>query len=859
MTDRVGAASYELSADLTPLRRDMSDADRLVRKTGAATESAFGKQAAGGINKASSASGGLMAKWNNMASKGGITGALLGGVGLGAGLGAFTAVSAGISAVSDTITGAVAAAAEFQDQLATINTVAQMSDEALSALGESIQQMSVESGKSTTDLTGAFYDLVSAGVDAGHAMGVLQDATTLATGALSTTGEAVDLLTSTLNAYGLQADESTRLTDIFAQTVQDGKVTAAELAGSIANIAPIASAAGVAIEEVAAGYAVMTAQGVPAAEAATKMRSAIVALISPNKALNDIQEDTGINFAELMRAEGVATAIQTLSRAVNGNEAVLTNALGRVEAYQFALSVTGENADNFARAQERMTHAAKVGGIALSQATKRQDTLLFRQQQLSAEWNTLMQDLGTTLMPLAEGVVDIGGSLIGAIRGLGDAINGLADAATNLGGADLDRNLTAVSETLTDPEARQAFDEWLAFTENMTVSSQGLKTTLDNLHVAEVNQNRLFEILAGIARDTGTPIEDVINTTRNWITEMDRAGFSAADTTGRVDLFRQMISNVQDELGATNTVLEATAAVTDDQATAAEQAEAALHKWLTTTREGIAVWTTLIPTMGTVNKSIIAVGDSAQDAGEAFDRSAAKAALLRQGVTDISREGKAAAGSLKDIADASDQADKAWKNLTGTGDKNKKGVRELNKEIEQWERRFKTAVMNNNSAAAGFAANELGRLVAERDARQGVIDQVHDLRDAIKNLPPNAVIPFLTPGAQEALNRARRLSEIMSQAHFGSAAHVIRASGGPVQAGGAYVVGERRPELFIPRTSGFIRPSVPTGGGGRSTVVNLSVQGRPLRAEDPTDIVRTLSRAINMGVIEPRQDAAWTY
>ena len=43
-----------------------------------------------------------------------------------------------------------------------------------------------------------------------------------------------------------------------------------------------------------------------------------------------------------------------------------------------------------------------------------------------------------------------------------------------------------------------------------------------------------------------------------------------------------------------------------------------------------------------------------------------------------------------------------------------------------------------------------------------------------------------------------------------------RANGGPVRAGRPYVVGERRPELFVPKSSGWILPSVPKGldGGG---------------------------------------------
>jgi TP901 family phage tail tape measure protein len=43
-----------------------------------------------------------------------------------------------------------------------------------------------------------------------------------------------------------------------------------------------------------------------------------------------------------------------------------------------------------------------------------------------------------------------------------------------------------------------------------------------------------------------------------------------------------------------------------------------------------------------------------------------------------------------------------------------------------------------------------------------------------------------------------------------------RAAGGPVTAGMPYIVGEQRPELFVPQTNGFIMPNVPSSGGGGS-------------------------------------------
>jgi TP901 family phage tail tape measure protein len=57
-----------------------------------------------------------------------------------------------------------------------------------------------------------------------------------------------------------------------------------------------------------------------------------------------------------------------------------------------------------------------------------------------------------------------------------------------------------------------------------------------------------------------------------------------------------------------------------------------------------------------------------------------------------------------------------------------------------------------------------------------------------------------------------------------------RAAGGPVTAGSPYLVGERGPELFVPRSSGTI---VPNGGmGSTSVVVNVDARGTSVQGDN---------------------------
>lgn len=70
-----------------------------------------------------------------------------------------------------------------------------------------------------------------------------------------------------------------------------------------------------------------------------------------------------------------------------------------------------------------------------------------------------------------------------------------------------------------------------------------------------------------------------------------------------------------------------------------------------------------------------------------------------------------------------------------------------------------------------------------------------------------------------------------------------RADGGGVLGGGAYLVGERGPEVFRPHSAGTIEPA-----GGAGLTVNLRIDGGAqglLRSE--TQIAQMLARAVALG------------
>lgn len=105
-----------------------------------------------------------------------------------------------------------------------------------------------------------------------------------------------------------------------------------------------------------------------------------------------------------------------------------------------------------------------------------------------------------------------------------------------------------------------------------------------------------------------------------------------------------------------------------------------------------------------------------------------------------------------------------------------------------------------------------------------------------------ARVVITTINAAAGGGRSGGLAEAIAQA-AGALFSGARADGGPVAAGGAYLVGERGPELFRPGVSGGIEPSA-----GANVTVNVRVDGGAdalLRSE--AQVAQALARAVALG------------
>ena len=83
-----------------------------------------------------------------------------------------------------------------------------------------------------------------------------------------------------------------------------------------------------------------------------------------------------------------------------------------------------------------------------------------------------------------------------------------------------------------------------------------------------------------------------------------------------------------------------------------------------------------------------------------------------------------------------------------------------------------------------------------------------------------------------------------------------RANGGPVKKGGSFVVGEKGPELFVPKRSGTIIPNDKLAGGGSTNIsVNVDASGSSVQSNEQQgkELGRVISAAIQSELIKQRR------
>lgn len=304
--------------------------------------------------------------------------------------------------------GPVKAAMDYETALAKVGTIADGTKVPMETMSKEIMALSNSTGIAATALADDVYNAISAGQDTADAVNFVTYSTKLAKAGFAESAQTLDVLTTILNAYGLEADEVGRVSDMLIQTQNKGKVTVAELSSVMGKIIPTAKSNGVALEQITAGYAIMTSKGIAAAESTTYMNSMLNELgKSGTTADKALRAAAGKGFKELM-AEGksLSEVLNILQEDAAKGGKSLADVFGSAEAGKAAVTLLSDGVEGFNEQVENMLAASDGIGATQAAFEQMEDTTAARMEKAKNSIANLGVVLGQQLLPVVGTLAD---------------------------------------------------------------------------------------------------------------------------------------------------------------------------------------------------------------------------------------------------------------------------------------------------------------------------------------------------------------------------------------------------------------------------------------------------------------------
>lgn len=223
----------------------------------------------------------------------------------------------------------VKGAADFQSSTTVLQTSGGEAASQMDEVRKGILNLSGSTGTAIKPLVDGMYMIGSAGYTGGSGLKVLQAAAQGAKAENANLGTVSNALTTIMKDYDgttLSVAQSqqvaTQRMDQMIAVVSNGKTTTEALAGSLSNVLPVASAAGLGFDQIGGAMATMTGQGMSADQASQNLANSVRALQNPNAVAVKEMQAMGLNandVAKNLGTKGLTGTISELTGAITSH------------------------------------------------------------------------------------------------------------------------------------------------------------------------------------------------------------------------------------------------------------------------------------------------------------------------------------------------------------------------------------------------------------------------------------------------------------------------------------------------------------------------------------------------------------
>lgn len=301
-------------------------------------------------------------------------------------------------------------ATDFNASMANVASLIPGNTARVVELKDAVQAMAVDTGKSTDDLAGGLYQVISAFGDTNESVKILETNARAAAAGVATTTDAINLTSAVTKGYGdTSAAAVQQAADLALMTVRLGQTTFPELASSIGRVTPLTAELGVKQTELFGVMATFTGVTGGAAEVSTQLRGVLQALLSPTDTMTGLFKELGVESGKaLIEQRGLQGAMDAIVTASKNGGGQLKDYIGSIEGQTIALSASGAQSKALTEKMAAMQHVAGTTAAAFKEQTAGVNAGGHAWDQFKQKIATTAQDLGDALLPI---LVKVGGAL----------------------------------------------------------------------------------------------------------------------------------------------------------------------------------------------------------------------------------------------------------------------------------------------------------------------------------------------------------------------------------------------------------------------------------------------------------------
>jgi TP901 family phage tail tape measure protein len=331
---------------------------------------------------------------------------------------------------------AAKSASDFQSAMEMLVTQAGLPQDALAGLTKATLDFAQSGAQQAPEvLAQGLYHIVSLGVPAADAMSVLK----LASEGAAMSGANLEDVSNALGAAVASnikgSGDYNNAMAVLNATVGAGNMRMQDLATALGNVLPQATTAGLSLTDVGAAMATMTDNGMPAADAATRLHMAISLMEAPTAAATKALASIGITQLQLaddMRTQGLLPALQDLhdhlvSTGLTADQQamVLSQAFGGGRT-SGAIDLLLNNLD---RVQQKYALINTGVGTFQQKVQDQAGTTAAQFAQMQASVSASMVQIGNALIPIEAEILP---KLAAAVKDVADWFTNLSPAAQNV-------------------------------------------------------------------------------------------------------------------------------------------------------------------------------------------------------------------------------------------------------------------------------------------------------------------------------------------------------------------------------------------------------------------------------------------